>query len=60
MPLGMVNGVGRGMGVLDVNPHASRGREDFFGGRVVDNGLLVEDLPVRRRQRNALGSCEKT
>jgi len=55
LPFGVVSGVGPGMGVLD----GGLGPQEEGGDLGVDVCLLEWDSPLRRRQRNVLGSCEK-
>jgi len=55
LPFGVVRGVGPVIIVLD-GVHISKGKGRFGG---FDVYWLVWDLPLRPRQRNVLGSCEK-
>ena len=47
LSFGVVSGAGPGVGVLDVGPHLQREGE-VWG---FDVGILVRDLPLRRRRR---------
>jgi len=55
---GVMSGVGPVIGVLYGGPH--RHPQSEMGGiGGFDGSLLVWDLPLRQRQRNVFGLCEK-